>query len=230
MIYSVHQPQYLPWLGFFDKICRSDCFVFLDRVQYKHREFQNRNKIRTKEGWIWLTVPVQYEQGEKICDVRIDNSRDWPGSHLKSLNSWYGKAPYFDKYFPFFQDVYSKKWERLLDLNVRIIEHLMQELKIDKPVTFESKLASSGEKTQRIVNIAKALKADVYLSGSGGKDYLEEEKFSQANVRLEYQDYTHPVYRQQYAKTKEDFISHLSVVDLLFNEGERSADIIRGQN
>jgi len=228
MIYSVHQPSYLPWLGFFDKIQKSDSFVFLDCVQYKHREFQNRNKIRTKDGELWLTVPMRHEQGEKICDVRIDNNRDWAAGHAKSLRACYGKAPYFDLHFPFFENVYSKRWERLIDLNVFIISYLLKVLKIERQVYFESKLDAGGEKTQRIINIGKKLNCDTYLSGSGGKDYLEEDRFPQAGIKLVYQDFVHPVYRQQYAKTKEDFVPNLSVVDLLFNEGDHSADIIKG--
>ncbi|MBI5873346.1 MAG: WbqC family protein [Candidatus Omnitrophica bacterium] len=228
MIYSVHQPQYLPWLGFFDKIDKSDAFVFLDDVQYKHREYQNRNKVRTKDGWIWLTVPVKFYRGDKIRDVRIDNSRDWRTQHLKSLKSWYSHAEHFDKYFSFFESLYKKEWDRLCGLNVAIIEFLLESLAIKKPVYFESELNAGGEKTQRIINIGKKLKADVYLSGAGGRDYLEENKFSESNIGLRYQDFVHPVYRQQFLKEKEDFIPYMSVVDLMFNEGERSLGIIRG--
>lgn len=228
MIYSVHQPQYIPWLGFFDKIDKSDVFVFLDDVQYKHREFQNRNKIRAKEGGIWLTVPVFYQRGEKIRDVRIDNTRDWRSGHAKSLKSWYSRAPYFKKYFPFFEDLYKNDWERLADLNIRIIEFFLENLGIKKPLYFESKLGAGGEKTQRIINIGRKLKADVYLSGSGGRDYLDEKMFGEWDMKIRYQEFAHPVYRQQFSKGKEDFIPHLSILDLLFNKGDESLSILRG--
>jgi len=115
MIISVHQPQYLPWLGYFDKIIKSDCFVFLDKVQYKHREYQNRNKIRTKYGWMWLSVPVAQEGlgRQIISDVRIDNSSSWQIHHWKSLKSWYSAAKYFHRYANFFEEIYLKKaWEK----------------------------------------------------------------------------------------------------------------------
>jgi hypothetical protein len=228
MIYSVHQPQYLPWLGFFDKIDKSDAFVFLDDVQYKHREYQNRNKVRTKDGWIWLTVPIKFYRGDKISDVRIDDSRDWKTQHLKSLKSWYSRGDNFDKYFSFFEALYKKEWDKLCELNVGIIEFLLDSLGIKKPIYFESELNAGGEKTQRIINIGEKLKADVYLSGAGGRDYLEENKFSESGMGLCYQDFVHPAYRQQFSNKREDFIPYMSVVDLMFNEGERSLGIIRG--
>jgi hypothetical protein len=228
MIYSVHQPQYLPWLGFFDKLLKSDCFIFLDDVQYKHREFQNRNKIRTKDGWIWLTVPVLDKRGTKIKDLLIDNSKDWASSHLKSLKSWYARAPYFDKHIGFFEKLYSGEWRQLVDLNVAVIEYVVEVLGIKKKITFESALGAGGEKTQRIVNIGKKIGADVYLSGAGGRDYLEDALFGEAGVELTYQDYAHPVYRQQFMKGNADFIPYMSVVDLMFNEGDGSRNVIEG--
>jgi hypothetical protein len=228
MVYSVHQPQYIPWLGFFDKIDKSDLFVFLDDVQYKHREFQNRNKIRVKEGWIWLTVPVLSARGEKIRDVRIDNTRDWRSAHAKSLKSWYSRAPYFKTYYPFFEDLYARNWSRLADLNVRVIEFFLESLGLKKPLYLESDLKAGGEKTQRIINIGRKLKADVYLSGSGGRDYLDEDMFGACGMKLRYQEFVHPLYRQQFSKGKIDFIRHLSLLDLLFNEGEKSLKILRG--
>jgi hypothetical protein len=227
MIYSVHQPQYLPWLGFFDKVDKSDVFVFLDDVQYKHREFQNRNKIRTKDGWIWLSVPVFEERGMKIKDIRIDPTRSWAEGHLKSLKSWYAKAPYFDRHIGFFESLFAKKRERLVDLNVAVIEYVLGVLGIKKKVFFETELSAGGEKSQRIVNIGKKIGANIYLSGAGGKDYLDEGLFHGSDIALEYQDYAHPVYRQQFMKSEKDFMPYLSVVDLLFNEGDASGSVIR---
>ena len=219
MIYSVHQPQYLPWLGFFDKINKSDCFVFLDNVQYKHREFQNRNKIRTKDGWMWLTVPVLCSRGEKISDVRIDNSRDWRSAHLRSLNSWYAKSDFFKEYISFFSQLYGKEWDKLLDLNVAITLRMLKMMGIEKKIYFESELSAGGEKTARIINIGKKLGAKVYLSGAGGKEYLAEEAFIKAGIKLEYQEFKHPVYKQLHCDNKKDFIPFMSAIDMLFNEG-----------
>ncbi|MBN3040678.1 MAG: WbqC family protein [Candidatus Omnitrophica bacterium] len=226
---SVHQPQYLPWLGYFDKIARSDCFVFLDDVQYKHREFQNRNKIRTKEGWIWLTVPVITKglRDQKIKDVLIDNETDWQSRHLNSIKSCYGKSKYFDRYAGFFEDVLGKRqWERLIDLNVFITGYIMNELGIETLIHFESQLGTTKTSTARIIEICKKLNADIYLSGSGGKVYLEQEQFEQALIRLEYQEFVHPRYQQVFGGKKQEFVPCLSIIDLLFNEGPESRKIL----
>ncbi len=225
MIISVHQPQYLPWLGFFDKINKSDGFVFLDQVQYKSREFQNRNKIRTKDGFLWLSVPVKSKgKGrQKISQVVIDNEFPWARQHLESLKTWYAKAKFFKQYLPFFEDVFNRKWDKLLDLNIHIINYLLKQLSITTTVYFESKLAISSIKTERIIQICKKLEADTYLSGIGGKDYLEEVKFSPAGIKLVYQEFSHPQYDQLF----EPFIPFMSIVDLLFNYGPDSLKILK---
>jgi hypothetical protein len=228
MVISVHQPQYIPWLGYFHKILKSDCFVFLDDVQYKTREFQNRNKIRTKDGWIWLTVPVvsKGKGRQKISDVRIDNSFHWRKEHLESLKTFYGRSDYFNDNIDFFDTLYSKEWEKLSELNVAIIEYVLIKLDIKTPVYFESALDIKGTKTDRIIEICAKLKADTYLSGAGGREYLEEDKFRESRIKLEYQNFNHPVYSQQFMKDKCDFLPFMSVLDLLFNEGTKSKEIL----
>jgi hypothetical protein len=228
MIISVHQPQYLPWLGYFDKIFKSDCFIFLDRVQYKPREFQNRNRIRTKDGAMWLTVPVvckgRYKQG--ICDAVIDNEFPWQRQHLASLKVSYGRSPYFGEYFPFFEDIYSRQWQKLSDLNIAIIRYVLEKLAISTPIRFESEFDIHTEATDRIIDICKKAGADAYLSGAGGKSYLEEDKFPKNGIKLVYQDFHHPEYHQQFMAGDKDFLPYMSVVDLLFNEGPRSREIL----
>lgn len=229
MIVSVHQPQYIPWLGYFDKIAKSDSFVFLDNVQYKHREFQNRNKIRTKEGELWLSVPVvtKGKGRQKINEVTIDSELPWGHQHLKSLKTWYGKASFFNAYIGFFEATYSAKWEKLEDLNVQIVKYLFAQLSITKKIYFESALDIKTTKTDRIIEICQKLEADTYISGAGGKEYLEEEKFPAAGIRLVYQDFKHPQYHQQFMKDSDDFLPYMSIVDLLFNEGPRSLEILK---
>ncbi|MBU1869840.1 MAG: WbqC family protein [Candidatus Omnitrophica bacterium] len=228
MIVSVHQPQYIPWLGYFDKIAHSDSFVFLEEVQYKPREYQNRNRIRTKDGSIWLTVPVisKGKGRQRICDVGIDNEFDWRRQHLLSLQSFYGHARFFDKFFPFFEDTFKRQWEKLNDLNLHIINFMLKELSINTSLFFDSKLGITKTKTERIIEICNKLNADTYLSGAGGRVYLEEEKFSKAGIKLIYQDYKHPVYHQQYMKNSGDFLPFMSTIDLLFNEGLESRSIL----
>lgn len=224
MILSAHQPQYLPWLGYFHKIYTSDAFVFLDNVQYKTREYQNRNRIRTKDGWMWLTVPVQRCEHSypNISSVRIDNSLNWQKQHWNSLVSNYGRAPFFKKYNDFFDDLYRKDWNTLIDLNMYIVREILRLLKVEKPIYLESQLNIKTKNTKRIIDICGALKADTYLSGAGGKRYLDEELFTHSDMQLIYQNFTHPEYKQCY----EPFEPFMSVVDLLFNHGDNSLDII----
>lgn len=232
MTISVHQPQYLPWLGFFDKIKHSDYFVFLDCVQYKHREFQNRNKIRTPENWTWLTVPI-VTRGFKeqiISETAINNSFPWQRKHLNAIKTCYQGTPYFDKYFAFFEDIFTNKtWGRLVELNVFIINYLIGELQIHTEIEFESDLQTNSRGTERIIEICKKVGADTYLSGIGGKHYLNESRFRDENIKLIYREFKHPVYRQNFNRQHDFFISHMSVIDLLFNHGEKSGEIIEGK-
>jgi hypothetical protein len=202
--------------------------VFLDRVQYKEREFQNRNKIRTDKGSLWLTVPIiSSGRGRQLIgEVLIDNESDWRKQHLESLKTYYAHAPFFKEHIGFFEDLYSRKWERLAKLNVLIIKYFLKELKITTPLSFESEIGTTATKTERLIELCRKLKADAYLSGSGGRDYLEEKKFTEAGINLIYQSFEHPVYRQLFMKEKGDFLAHLSTVDLLFNEGPNSRKIL----
>ena len=203
--------------------------MFLDTVQYKPREYQNRNRICVKGGWLWLTVPVNAKGHHKqsILDVEIDNENAWHAKHKKSLISWYGKTRFFKKYFSFFEEVYEKQWSKLIDLNVMIIKYLLKELRINKPIYFESEIGTTTMGTDRIIEVCQKLKANTYLSGIGGKDYLEEVKFLKTDITLKYQEFNHPTYRQHYESKAQSFQPYMSVIDLLFNEGTRSIDIIR---
>lgn len=227
MIVSVHQPQYLPWLGYFHKIAQSEAFVFLDNVQYKKREFQNRNKILTGTGPLWLTVPVKTKGkfDQLIKDVEVDNSENWRKDHFESIRTNYHKAPFFKEHEQFLASVYSKEWHKLMDLNVYIIMYILEYLEIPAKIVFETSLSAEGVKTGRIVSICKKINATVYLSGQGAKDYLEEEEFKTAGIGLEYQAFEHPSYTQLLP----GFVSHLSIIDLLFNKGKESVKIIKGQ-
>ena len=225
---AVHQPQYLPWLGYFDKIMTCDTFVFLDCVRYKHREFQNRNRIRTPKGWMWLTVPIinrrQHEQ--IISETKINNTFAWQRKHLHALKAYYEKCPYFDKYFSFFQDIYSRKWDKLIELNVYIINYLNSQFKIKTKIIFESDIGTSTTGTERIIEICKKINATSYVSGIGGKNYLRSNRFQEENISLEYKDFKHPIYKQLYSSNDNDFQMHMSAIDLLFNYGEKSRDFL----
>ena len=222
---TILQPSYLPWLGFFEQMSRSDKFVLLDDVQYTRRDWRNRNRIRVRENWIWLTVPVQQKSrfSQSLLETRIDNSVSWRRKHLETLRQHYCKAPFFEKYFPRCQQVYEKDWTFLFDLCLETINLIKEEMGIETPLLRSSEMKLSGEKTERLVSICRELGATHYLSGESGSNYIAEEGFSSQGIALEYQNYEHPVYPQRYT----GFVPHLSAIDLLFNCGEQSLGILK---
>ncbi len=225
---TIHQPEYLPWVGFFDRIYRADIFVLLDDVQYQKGGFINRNKIKTSQGWQWITVPVkQRESLKNINEVEINNQADWGKSHWNSLFFNYNKAPYFKEYANFFKSVFGRKWYLLVDLDIHLIENIMNMLGIKKQVKRSSLLKVRGKATDGLIDICKKVGADSYFSGSGGKQYLEMEKFKKENINVTFQDFVHPIYYQLFGD--QNFRSHLSIIDLLFNCGPKSLDIILGK-
>lgn len=227
-VLSAHQPQYLPWLGLFHKAAQSDAFVVMDDVQYKKREFQNRNKIRGKESWMWLTVPVKVRglYHQSIREVAIDNGRNWRDQHRKSLEHCYGRAPYFSLYEKEMLSFYENPWERLCDLNLAMLQFFLNMLGIKPKIVLESTLGIATQKTRRLVDLCLRFQADTYLSGAGGREYLEEGLFKEADIRLTYQDFKHPEYPQAFP----GFEPFMGIVDLLFNCGPESSQILLGRS
>ena len=223
-VVTIHQPQFLPWLGYFDKVDRSDVFCLLDTVQYKKNEFQNRNKIKTSQGWQWLTVPVTYRFPQRIYEVGVNQTVDWQRKHLRSLETSYGKAPFFEAYSARFEEFYQQSYEMLVDVNVASLELLMELLGLERKVILASSLkVNTEDPTLRLVKICKALGGDAYLSGKDGAKYMDLDTFHSHQLELVFQDFNHPEYPQCYGP----FEPNLSVVDLLFNCGPESLAIIR---
>ena len=228
MILTAHQPVYLPWLGLFHKIALAETFVYFDQVQYLPKDWMNRNKIRTKDGSIWLTVPVLRKgyRDLKTSEIEINNSTNWQKKHLRSISLNYKKSPYFENYIPFFEDIYSRKWEFLGDLNEYMLKWFLDELGIKVNFLNAKNFKFEGEKSSLILNMCKKLDASTYIFGTLGKDYANVHEFEKNNVKLIFQDYNHPKYSQLYS----EFVSHLSVIDLLFNNGPKSLEIILSNN
>jgi hypothetical protein len=220
---AIHQPQYLPWLGYFDKIDQADVFVLLDDVQYKKNEWQNRNKIRNADGEQWLTVPVLHDFGQLINEIKINDRESWRAKHIKSLEQNYSKAPFFENYFRSFCDIFMVDWEYLSRLNICLIMYFKDALAINTDMIRSSALDVKYSSTERLVEICRRLKADTYISGAGGREYLEEGKFSDSGIKVEYQEYKHPEYEQVFR----GFSPYMSVIDLLLCKGPESLDIIR---
>lgn len=224
MIVSIHQPQYLPWLGYFDKIDRSDTFVFLDNVQFRKNEWQNRNKIKTSEGWQWLSVPVIHRFSQKICEVQINKTAWWSKKHLNALITNYSKTPFFKEYIGFFEQTYAQDWQYLVDINIHMIQYLVKALGIsDRKFVKSSEYKAREDPTERLVDICLQERGDVYLSGQDGAKYLDLEKFEKEGIKVIFQDYKHPHYAQLFGS----FEPYMSIVDLLFNCGQESLSILR---
>jgi hypothetical protein len=225
MIVSVHQPQYLPWLGYFDKIDKADVFVLLDNVQFKKNEWQNRNKIKTADGWQWLTVPVTYKFLQLINEVEINNKERWQHRQRQSIVSNYKKAPCWSALSDFFEDIFTVQWQNISELNIAVVRKLTVILGIETPLYVASDLGQfPDDPDERLIAIAKHFKADTYLAGSGGKDYMNLEKYDNNGIKVMFQEYSHPIYDQLFG----DFEPFMSVVDLIFNHGNDSLRILRG--
>ncbi len=224
---AMHQANYIPWIGYFYKMIRCDMFVYLDDVQYpRGQSFAARNRIKTPNGPAFLTIPVSLPKGRKGKASYMEatfSDRKWKEKHLKTVTLSYKKAPYFDEIFAIYEQN-LKQYERLLELNIALIESFADYLKISSERRRLSELLEQhGQKTDLIVDICGAVNADHYLSGTGGgKDYNDEQQLAANGITLIYSDFVHPQYTQLWGT----FVSHLSILDLLFNEGPNSKAII----
>jgi hypothetical protein len=221
MIVAGHQPNYLPYLGFFDKMRRADVFIIEDNVQFERQGFTNRNRILTSDGVRWLTVPIKHvNKPLLISEVQIANRGipSWGRKHWLTLLHSYCKTPYWNDYADFFKETYESEWNLLIDLNMHLIKGIMGFLKIDKPLVLSSSLAARGKKTQLIVSQCREVGAEVQLAGNGCKDYIEQGLFAEQGIKLVFQDFVHPVYPQNTGR----FVANLSVVDYLFCAGAKS--------
>jgi hypothetical protein len=220
---AIQQPEHLPWMGFFDKMSKCDLFIYLDSVQFKKRYFENRNKIRGWDGWRWLGVPVLTKGRftQKINEVEIDDSGNWDGKYLETLRRSYAKTPEFDALFPDIERVIRGQHGKLLDLNLALIDVLRRHMGIDTPTALASEIVPSKilKGGDLILKLCEEVDADSYISGPDGKNYLRLDDFENARIKLEYHDYNHPLYRQMHG---DDFISHLSSVDFIFNRNTAS--------
>jgi hypothetical protein len=224
-----HQPQYLGgYAGYISKVAQADKYVYMDDVDYSKNDFINRNQIRTKVGTQMLTVPVLHKghSHDKIKDIRIDNTKNWRSKHLKAIEQNYSKAPYFDYYHEWLKALYSVEWETLSDLNWHILKAVLYELEIETEVVKMSAYDFRGEKSELILDFCLQLKADKFLFGINGKEYVKPKLFYDAGVDIEFQDYKHPQYRQAYM----GFEPYCCILDVLMNHGENSLDIIRGKS
>jgi hypothetical protein len=225
MIVSINQPAYLPWLGYFHRIAVSDAHIVLDQVQFEKNSFTNRNKVRTPEGWCWLTVPVKTaSRFGDLCihEIEIANERQWAAKHWQTLRLNYSKAPFFAQHAPFLEGIYARPWGKLADLAREITAYLLDAFGIRTKLYFSSEMKASGKKDELVLNLCREVRATIYLSGSLGRNYLREELFREHQIAVRYDDYHHPEYRQVYP----GFEPYMAALDLLFNAGPASLEII----
>jgi len=226
MIVGIHQPHYLPWLRYLDKIARSDVFVLLDTVQYTKNGWQNRNKIKSAHGWMYLTVPVLDAFGRPITEVRINNQTRWRDKHRAALVTNYSRAPFFGRYRELLEPIYRQEWELLHDVSVHTLELLLSALGIRTPLARSSTLGVSGSGTELLANICAKLGATAYLSGDyAAGNHLDIRVFKERGIGVQVQGWQCQEYRQQHLQA--GFVPDLSIADLLFNEGEGSLGVLR---
>ncbi|HSN29191.1 MAG TPA: WbqC family protein [Kofleriaceae bacterium] len=224
MIVAAHQPHYLPWLGYLDKLAKADLFVVMDDLQYEAQNFQNRQRVKINSGATWLTVPLLHgSQADRICDKRIDNGATgkhaWTHRHWQTLETHYRRAPYFSRYADEVRDIFSRTWTSLLELDMRMLDLARTWLGIKVPIIRSSGLALQGQKTDRILDMCKKVGARAYLSGGGGSTgYLDVEQLGRSGVGVIWQHFEHPRYTQRYG----GFVSHLGFLDLVFNVGPQA--------
>lgn len=210
----IHQPDFAPWLGFFDRLVDADLFVIFDDAQFLRRGWHHRDKILGPQGTQWLTVPVikKGKYTQEIREVRIDRSRDWRRKHLATLANVYGRRPGFESTHKELCDIYERDHERLIDLNLDLIRWLLGKLNIDVEMHLASDLDLTSCSTQRLVDICLAHGGENYLTGLGAKDYLEQQKFSDHGIQVQWQDFEHPEWNQGTSS----FLSGLSTLDTLY--------------
>lgn len=231
MIVTIHQPEHLPWLGFFDKIGKADLFLILDSVQFRKNYFQNRNKIRVNspDGWTWLTVPVLQKGkfGQTIAEVEINNDSNWQEKHRRTIEQAYARSPFLKDHRGFLDEVYGKTWSRLADLNICIIRYLMEQFGQKTPIKRTSEMEhGDGQKSDLILDLCQRSGATTYLSGAFGRDYLDLDAWKRAGIDVVFHAFSHPTYPQTY----QPFVPGLSAADLLFNVGPESRSFLGHAN
>ncbi len=221
---TIHQPEHMPWLGLFHKIEQADICVILDNVQFRKNYFQNRNKIRTANGWTWITVPVTFKIDTQIKDVSVAPNQRWKKKWIDSVYFAYKKAPHFDAYFDPLKAVLENDEQSLSRINTSLIRLLCSFLGIHTSFVPASDLDASGKGSDLLLEICKALNASEYLSGISGREYLNVSDFTTSGIHVSFQEFHHPIYTQLHAP----FEPCMSAIDLIFNHGKDSLNITKG--
>tara|TARA_R110000744_G_scaffold33311_4_gene77710 strand:- start:2582 stop:3262 length:681 start_codon:yes stop_codon:yes gene_type:complete len=225
MIVSIHQPNYIPWVGFFNKILSSDVYVVFDDVQFpRGKDYANRNQIKTNNGKKWLTVPVNGKSQLRPWNEIEINNNDWVEQHLSLLESFYRKSEYFATYYPTLKEIYHRGHIKLIDLNLDLIKYILKALGKDIDIVMSSDIKTDKQGLDKILHILKELNATTYISGSGegSKRYINESLFEKNSIKLIWQKFGQLEYKQQFG----EFVPYMTILDLLFNHGPDSKKYI----
>lgn len=225
LIVSIHQPHYLPWLRYFDKIARSDVFILLDDADFNKNGWQNRNRLKGPTGPQILTIPVQHRLGQRLEEVTLTPGHPWARKHLKTLRQFYARAPHLADFLPALEDFYARPWCRLVDLAWETIRWHMAILGIATPMIRSSELGVAGRASARLVDLVRAVGGTAYLTGAHGlQSYLEPARFREAGLDLLVHQWSCPEYAQVWPQV--GFAPDLATLDLLLAEGSRSCEIL----
>ena len=224
---SIHQPNYLPYLGILNKIKNSDIFVIYDVSQYVKGRFDNRNLIKTATGTQWLTIPLVNKDSflKKICDVKLPLNENWKKDHLKAMKINYNKSKFFEKYFPELSKIYKKKYTYFTDFSTDLLLFHLKSFQIKTPTVKSSDLGLDlkDKSSRMIIQILKKINSNEYLAGSSGKKYMDVDLLKKSNIKVIYQHFEHPIYKQLFQMP---FVKNLAAIDLLFNEGPKASELI----
>lgn len=224
-IIAIHQPNYLPWLGYFYKINQSDVFVFLDDVQYSNKGMHNYTYIKTSNGSYRLKYPVNQSFKDNINQVTSKDQINWKQKHLDTISVNYKRAPYFEEIFKDYKNIVEQQYRTIVDLNISLIKIFAKKLKIETQFVRSSDLKIETNKTDKIIDICKALQGNIYYSGTGAKAYQTNEEFESQNIELRYSVFRPVEYPQLWG----DFQSNVSIIDYLMNCGYDFETILKKQ-
>ena len=227
MILSGHQANYLPYPGLFSKIFHSDCFIYVNNVKFEHYSWQSRNRILSGDDYIVLTVPTLGKKTSRLIkDVEINNKTNWKYKHFKSIEINYKKSSYFKKYINFIEDLYSKEWKKICDLNIYITNFVIRELDISTKIIFDTDYKFKKGKNERIIDMCQKTNADTFLSNLGSQSYVDLNLFKKKKIKHFFMNFKSETYKQK----KKTFISNLTIFDMLFFCGkEETKRIIKNK-
>jgi hypothetical protein len=221
---AIHQPHYLPWLGYLAKWAAADCLIFLDTVQYEKNGWQNRNRIKTKDGPRWLTVPVHRGRDTLIGDVRVAAGQPWARRHLQAVRLAYARAPFLAEHGAGLGGLLEREWTSQAALAVASARFLADAFGIRVPTRLASELGPTrDDPTLRLIDLIRAAGCDTYLAGPDGPTYMRLDAFREAGIKVRVQRYAHPIYAQLHG----DFVPFLSGLDLLLMQGPDGLGILR---